>query len=355
MKAIVEISTKWAYGAVPILELKVIEGGDLIESLTIEANGLKPIVIAGRDLNNSTLGVADLVNLNIRKLEVKPVLVGNADFELRGDLARVLAVSDEGSFSRILQIPTSRVKERLALFLGALVNLDRFAGTETEFACRTILIHRMLEEPALVNHFDANKQLDVFLASSAKLLASYPMFVLDTAIWSTVRWCCSLSMVIGYLQLARENYEGAYKCFNYSASCLPHVSRSKVSALNVIQASFFSGLIGAYLNKAGEAEHWLKQAVLGLQQVVASQDLMDNVWVVGDLINVAKVSRHAYIALGLLGFVSNSPEVTRIDTKSKVSLGVVDGPMLNLVHAGRMPKFTAYISQVNGEAANAPQ
>ncbi len=355
MKTIVEISTKWAFGAVPILQVKVIEGGGFIESLTIEANGLKAIVITGGDLNNSTVGVADLVSLNIRTLEIKPALADGAEFELRGDLARVLTINDERTFSRVLQVPTSRVKERLALFLGSLVNLDKFADTETEFACRTILIHRMLEEPALVNHFDANKQLDVFLASCAELLANYPMSVLDTAIWSTVRWCCSLSMVVGYLQLARENYEGAYACFKYSASCLPHVSRSKVSALNVIQASFFSGLIGAYLHKGAETEYWLKQAVLGLQSVVASQSLMDNVWVVGDLINVAQVSRQSYIALGLLGFVSNSSEVTRIDAAAKVSIGVVEGPMLNLVRAGRMPQFISFIRQLNGEAANATQ
>lgn len=353
MKTTIEVLTKWVAGGVPMLHFRVPEGLEHLRGLTIEVNGHSPLEFKADHLHDTSVNVPQLLDLQIRRIQITPILAEGAECQLKGDLVRALGVNDQGTFARVLQVPTSRIKERLALFLGALVNLDRSPGEEMEFACRTIIIHRLLEEPALVDQFMAKGQLDGFLAGGKQLLSGFPANVLEKAVWSTVRWCCSLSMVIAYVQLAQQDYEGAFDSFVYSAACLPWVNRSKVSALNVIQASFFAGLIGAYIGRRDEADRLLKQAVMGLQPVVACQSLMDNVWVVGDLINVAQVSRQAYIALGLLGLVQNTPEVTRIDIRAKVAVGIVEGPMASLIRAGRMPAFANYIKELNGELPNA--
>jgi hypothetical protein len=79
---------------------------------------------------------------------------------------------------------------------------------------------------------------------------------------------------------------------------------------------------------------------------VAAQDVLQNVWVVGDLINAARASRQCFIALAKLNFLDNK-NGDRINVETTVDLAEIDSPVAVMANAGLCRDYAADIRSIS--------
>ena len=207
------------------------------------------------------------------------------------DTATVLEqyeVFTEADFYARVQNPVTRVKDSAVVEQLAYASYNAF--TDNFFiraSALCILTHRVLEPSVITLDVLTNLKAEwIFRESSALLTEGLDRTGKDRPRWDEVRWTCSLANVTGFLLL----------CY-----------LSKVSALNFLLAFFMVGLLHRALGNMAAAKVALEQGVLQFKDVSGVQDLLRNFWVLGDIQNMALVSRQCFVALARWGLL-NRPE-----------------------------------------------
>ncbi|OYX35516.1 MAG: hypothetical protein B7Y99_03120 [Caulobacterales bacterium 32-69-10] len=82
--------------------------------------------------------------------------------------------------------------------------------------------------------------------------------------------------------------------------------------------------------------------------MVEAQNLMENVWVIGDLINTATACRQCYIALAKFGYVKPKDDRPIIDPQSVIDLRHIKNPLFLILEAGLAPALKSELARVDG-------
>lgn len=269
-----------------------------------------------------------------------------------GEVMEAMTLPDEAVFFERIQLHHSRFRDRRLLVLGARASFPHLASFEARCAALTVVAHRLLEANPAEPPSKFTSALAAWVLSEGDMLVTEGAARLaqtQEAAWSDVRWTVSLATVCALLSLCRDDIEGAHHHFGIAAAQTHHVAVAPVSALNLVNACLFKGLLLAMDGRMEEAREHFERGVKAFPPCVAAQNVMLNVWVIGDLINVARASRLCFIALARCGLLppSNEPKVS---PGSHLDLGGVQSPVARILaagHARRLAEFVASISEVS--------
>lgn len=281
-------------------------------------------------------------SLNWQKPIIKEQKTGRElETKLEGSVVAASAAATPEKFFENLQLNHIRVKSPLALELGARVAFDRFTESfEVRAAALTIMAHRVLDRP-IESLTEADFNTIAWIVDNAEMITAQGEKIInefsEKPRWDYVRWTISLATVAGYLSLIENRIGRALAFFSLCPRYINLVKLSKVSALNLVNGCFVHGLLSDVVGRPDDARSSLTLGLQSIPEVVAVQDLLANVWVVGDLLNVLRTARQCFIAL--VRFDLHEPREDRgvpiIDEGSTISLGEIKGPLAKIVASGR--------------------
>lgn len=273
-----------------------------------------------------------------------------------GEFFEALSLPDAARFHAKVQLNHSRYASRLLLELGARCAHERFADDPlTRAAALTILAHRHIERLSRERSPAEAARIAWLLARARPLVEQarrrLPAHVPDAPrpAWQEVRWSVSLATVAGLLHMVEGNYAAARDMFALPRHCLHHVGLSKVSALNMLSGCFLHGVLSHMLGDSDGALASLEAGIEGVKPVVQAQDLMANVWVIGDLVNVLRVARQCFIARARLGLVPVAGAEPQLDAGSVLTLDELAGPLPVMARQGLVPRLREHILRHGGK------
>ncbi|MBB3897872.1 hypothetical protein [Roseococcus suduntuyensis] len=267
-----------------------------------------------------------------------------------GEVMEAMTLPDEDAFFERIQLHHSRFRDPRLLVLGARASFPHLTSFEARCAALTVVAHRLLEaNPAEPPSNFASALADWVMAEGDMLAKEGAARLAQTqqAAWSDVRWTVSLATVCALLSLRRDDIEGAHRHFGIAADQTHHVSVAPVSALNLVNACLFKGLMLAMDGRMDDAREHLERGVKAFPPCVAAQDVMLNVWVIGDLINVAHASRLCFIALARCGLLPVG-DVPKVNENSKLELGSAKSPVARILAAGHARRLAEFVVSVSG-------
>lgn len=266
---------------------------------------------------------------------------------LSGDLLEALTLPTRDAFFNNIQLHHRRYKNPTLLLLGAIAAYGRFADFDVRAAALTIPAHRLLEKD--FRRFDDDDRalmrwiceegLRVVEEGAAELART------PTPNWTLVRWTVSLATVCGLLSICQDRLADATKLFGLAAAQTGHVTISPVSALNLVNACLIHGLLLAADGQREAARATLERGVQAFPKCAMSQDVMRNIWVLGDLLNVCRASRTCFIALGRIGLLQPKPEPQMNETDT-LDLSQVKSPLHEILKAGLAPRLLLAIQDI---------
>ena len=116
----------------------------------------------------------------------------------------------------------------------------------------------------------------------------------------------------------------------------------------MVVGCFMHGVLSHILGDVDTARDSLEAGIESVKPAVQAQNLMENVWVIGDLVNVMRVARQCFIARALFGL---APEIILepvLDDRSILTLLDITGPLQGLLHQGLVPKLQDHILKHGG-------
>lgn len=273
-----------------------------------------------------------------------------------GDFFEALALPDAATFYAKLQLNHSRYASHLLLELGARSAHERFTDDPlTRAAALTILAHRYIERLVPQRSPAEEARIDWLLTRARPLVASawrrLPAHVPNAPrpAWQDVRWSISLATVAGLLHLVRGNYSAARDMYALPRHCMHHVALSKVSALNMVSGCFLHGVLCHILGDPDAARVSLEAGIEGVNAAVQAQDLMANVWVIGDLVNVMRIARQCHIARVRLGLLPTEGATPPLEPSSVLDLNEIAGPIAVLARQGLVPRLRNHLLRHSGK------
>jgi hypothetical protein len=270
--------------------------------------------------------------------EGEPIDRGVRLKHLAGDVALAVSIADEPGFHARIQLHHSRYASKVLITLGARAAYHRFDSFTIRAAALTILAHRVLEKDfaSLDAADDANIRWLVSQALPMTLEGMKRITGEQKPRWEEVRWTLSLATVGANLSLLIDDVAQARELFGMAASQTDKVWIARVSALNLVNACFFHGLLSLIAGDEAEAKTSFMTGVSSYPTMVSAQDMMENVWVVGDLINIARTSRQCFIALARFGLIKPKDQPL-IDDTNVIDIAQIQSPVGNIAGAGRAP------------------
>jgi hypothetical protein len=266
---------------------------------------------------------------------------------LEGDVFEALTLASREAFLAKVQLHHSRYKSTALLALAARASFLRNDDFVVKAASLTIIAHRVLEKPPTALTADDAEDRSWILARADEIVqAGVSALSRDLKGWQIVRWTVSLATVAGYLSLLAEDMTAAYRFFHVVAERRDKVALSKVSAQNIANGCFVAGLLALSRAELDEAERLLSAGVVFFKDAVAPQNVLENVWVIGDLLNVGRASRQCFIALERAGFLP-AKATPRIDTGMLVMAKEIKGPLAAILAAGHGRPLAAQINAIN--------
>ncbi len=264
-----------------------------------------------------------------------------------GELFAALRIGSAEEFFTRLQQHHTRFRSPFLLELGARVAFgSAWADYRVRASALTIIAHRYLER--LPGRFSPEEEarLDWLLEAASGLLpqgeAALHQGPRD---WEVARWTTSLATVCGYIALIRQQPERALEFFAVHGRQTGTVDIARVSALNLVVGCFMHGVL---CHMAGQVEEARRSLVLGLETVkpsVQAQDLLENVWVIGDLMNVMAAGRQCFIALVRLRLLRNDPARPVIDADAVIEPSAVKGPLQRILEGGHAPELAEHLAR----------
>jgi hypothetical protein len=265
-----------------------------------------------------------------------------------GFLLDAISIDSAEAFFRKIQLNHSRYNSKTALYLGAKAAFLNFSDFLVQACALTVLGHRYLERELSTlagPDFDEIK----WIVEHAKLIVAEGCRILEAnpnPQWDYVRWTLSLATVAANLSLCRDEIEDARYFFGVNSRHVEHVKISAVSALNMTNGCMLYGLLSYIKGDEDEARESLVRGVESFPLMVAAQNMMANVWVIGDLINVARSSRQCFIGLARLGLIEAKGEPI-IDANFQVDLGDLQSPVAAIIAAGLAPTLERQLEEIN--------
>lgn len=266
---------------------------------------------------------------------------------LSGDLLEALSLPTRDAFFNKIQLNHRRYKNPMLLLLGAIAAYGRFPDFDVRAAALTIPAHRLLEkdfrsfddDDRALMRWICEEGLRVVEEGAAELART------TTPDWTLVRWTVSLATVCGLLSICQDRLAEATKLFGLAAAQTDHVTISPVSALNLVNACLIHGLLLAADGQRDLARATLERGVQAFPKCAMSQDVMRNIWVLGDLLNVCRASRTCFIALGRIGLLQpkSEPQMNETDT---LDLAQVKSPLHDILKAGLAPRLLLAIQDI---------
>ncbi|WP_191084313.1 hypothetical protein [Roseococcus microcysteis] len=268
-----------------------------------------------------------------------------------GEFFEALALPDAATFFQKVQLNHSRYASPLLLELGARCAHERFTHDPlTRAAALAILGHRHIERLGTQRAPAEEARIAWLLERARPLMAEawrrLPAHVPDPPrlAWQEVRWSVSLATVAGLLHMAGGDYAAAREMFALPRHCLHHAALSKVSALNMVSGCFLHGVLSHMLGDPDAARASLEAGIEGVKPVVQAQDLMANIWVIGDQVNVMRIARQCFIARSRLGLVppDAGPE-PRLGAAAVLTLDELAVPLPAMARKGLVPRLQEHI------------
>jgi len=272
---------------------------------------------------------------------------------LEGPPLEAMSLTDERDFFQKVQNNLSRYPDPLVLRLGAHAGY-RMPGFAPRAAALTVLGYRVLERDlrALTPadhaeiHWLRREGRAVVEEGLALVAAGQPTY-------HTVRWTSSLGTISALLALCQDDPEAAIFHFGAAAAQVPHVQVAPLMVLNIVQACLFQGVLLGLTGQREAARAPLELGLRAFQPGVAAQDVMANVWVIGDIVNAGRAARMCFIALDRFGMLEVRPW-PRIHPGMRLELDNLASPLPRILAAGLCPGITAALDALNAAAAGAP-
>ena len=273
---------------------------------------------------------------------------------LSGEILEAISLADEGRFFEKIQVHHSRYQDPLVLMVGAKAGFERFSDYRTRAAALTVLSHRLLERDPR-SFSEGDRRLVAWICEQGREMVRHGLAAIanpnqaaipDKWRWAYVRWTVSLASVCAQLSLCRDDLVGARDFYAAAAGQLPNVGLAPVSSLNLVNACLMLGLLLATEGDDIGARQALERGVRAFQDCVAVQDVMANVWVVGDMVNVARASRMCFITLGRLGLLTRGPEPKLNNEVDVLAIDDIQSNVGSILAAGCSPKLLASIRRI---------
>jgi hypothetical protein len=263
-----------------------------------------------------------------------------------------VSIDTPQDFFAKVQLNHSRFSSPVVLEIAARAAFARFAGNYcVEAAALTIVAHRFLERP-VASLKGQDQHINWLLDRSAALLerGEARLNGVKTPDWEVARWTISLATVAGYLALIGDRYVRAEGFFAIPVRYVDLVRLARVSALNIVTGCFVHGLLSHIQGRNDAATASFTTGVQSLPALVAAQDLMENVWVIGDLMNVMRAARQCYIALVRLKLIpaTGTGGAALMDANTQILVSDVTGPLHAILLAGRSPLMARAVAASGG-------
>lgn len=335
-------------------------GGRRIAAFDLVAEG-EPV--DGRiALGRREVAVTDLLTLNDFTLEVVDA-EGNpmgerCSAEFSGDFFKAIGLDSAEAFFANVQEHHTRFKSAVLLELGARAG---YLNVPSDFVVRTAALvvtgHRLLER--LIgqgSEVDLEAASRLVVAALTEVAAGEALIAGEGAEpdWRHVRWTVSLSTIAGYLALMNGRYLDAATLFEVNVRQIVHVEVAKVSALNFMVGCFAHGVLMSALGDTDSARNSLSVGLEAVKSIVQAQNLYENVWVIGDLINVMRTARQCFVALVRLKLYQPDVPYPIIDPLFQINTAEVQSPLLRILEHGYAPLLTQHLLLNNAYFAKAP-
>jgi hypothetical protein len=275
--------------------------------------------------------------------------------ELRGEFFEALLISPQTFWDRA-QLNHSRFQSRHLLELAA--HGFYLRHPEAEFPLRgaalTILGHRYLEKPPDSLTPAESARVAWLLDEAERVTREGAALIHEIESkgakidWRHVRWTVSLATVAAHLALYEEDYEQALSFLELATRHTHLVNYSKVSALNFVICAFAEGVIAHLLGRTDRARSVLIHGIESVKPIVQAQNLLENVWVLGDLQNVLRAARQCYIVLVRMGILEVRVSPPVIEDAIQIDVNELQSPLPRIIRAGRVPELAALIAAHGG-------
>ena len=170
----------------------------------------------------------------------------------------------------------------------------------------------------------------------------------DTPDWRYIRWTISLATVAGYLALLNNQYTDAATLFAVNVRQVPNVHFAKVSALNLVLGCFTHGLLMSAFGMRDRARDSFSTGLEAVKPVVQAQNLFENVWVIGDLMNVMVAARQCFIALVRLNLQDFDQSEPIIEPGQQIDTALLKGHLRAILNAGLAPLLADHLMSCGG-------
>jgi hypothetical protein len=329
---------------------------------------LSPAPSCGVQLGDIAIGTADGDDAprsiafddlrRLRQFDIKVVDANGQDrssdytLDISGDFLGATRLSSQGAFFDKVQLNHLRYKSPLAVEIGARAAYWRFSGDFTvQAAALTIIAHRFLEVPVTTLKPTDDAELSWLFEQAEALLATGEAKIAEAASpdWEVVRWTISLATVAGYIALIQDRYARAEQLFAIPVRHIDLVHLAKVSALNVVNGCFLHGMLSLVLGRADAAKASLTKGVQSLPAIVSAQNLMENVWVIGDMMNLMRAARQSFIAMVRLRLIpATSPSGPVIAGNTQIAIAELQSPLHGILLAGRAALLARAVTNAGG-------
>jgi hypothetical protein len=271
---------------------------------------------------------------------------------LTGAFFDAVGIDTPHDFFAKVQLNHSRFSSPVLLEMAARAAFTRFAGNYcVQAAALTVIAHRFLERP-VASLKGQDQHVGWLLDRAASLLDQGEALIdsTETPDWEVARWTISLATVAGYLALIGDRYVRAESFFAIPVRYVELVRLARVSALNIVTGCFVHGLLSHILGRNDVATTSFTTGVQSLPALVAAQDLMENVWVIGDLMNVMRAARQCYIALVRLKLIpaTGAGGVALMGADAQILVSDVTGPLHAILLAGRSALMARAVAASGG-------
>lgn len=272
--------------------------------------------------------------------------------QFEGDVFRALALDTPDEFHKLIQLHHSRFTSPVLLELGAWAAVLRFPD---DFVVRNaglvVMAHRILERPfAQLQPEDFERSQTIVQMALEDIVIGEELIRAagDTPDWRHIRWTISIATVAGYLALLNNRYTDAATLFAVNVRQVPNVHFAKVSALNLVLGCFTHGLLMSAFGMRDGARDSFSTGLEAVKPVVQAQNLFENVWVIGDLMNVMVAARQCFIALVRLNLRSFDPSQPVIDPGQQIDTGLLKGHLRAILNAGWAPLLADHLTACGG-------
>lgn len=271
---------------------------------------------------------------------------------LVGPFFDAISIGAVHEFFTNVQLNHSRFSSPVLLEIAARAAFIRFDGHfVVQAAALTIIAHRFLDRP-VTSLKGQDEHVGWLLDRSTAIVERGEALIAgtDEPDWEITRWTISLATVAGYLALIGDRYVRAEGLFAVPVRNMALVRLARVSALNIVTGCFVHGLLSHVLGRNDVAKASFTTGVQSLPALVSAQDLMENVWVIGDLMNVMRAARQCYIALVRLKLIpAVGPAGARIiDAPTQILVSDVTGPLHGILLGGRAALIARAVAASGG-------